>query len=408
MKDPRSGNIASGTPHETGGTLQQDSTILLQKGNVLVINTGSTTTKVGYFTDGVRKFDMKLEHPADEVSRYHDVMDQRDMRHGAILKALKDNDIRLVDIDLVMARGGLFTPVITGVYVVNPDMIEVLATCRDGRHACNLSAILADDIAREVNLAREAEGKSPSFGPCRAYIADPPMADEMLPECRLFGIPEFSRKTLFHALNSRAIVRKYLRTHSLSIDEVTLIVAHMGGGATISLHRNGRVIDTNHGLGGDGPITPERAGACPPFELIDMCFSGKYTKEEIKKKLVGRGGAVAYFGTNSMVDVQRLADSGNELAKTFLKAYVLNISKYIAAMAATADGKVDAILLTGGIAYSDRITSAIRAKVGFVAPVEVYPGEDEINSLAENGYMILSGQTKIHNYNKDHLVEDAP
>ena len=220
------------------------------------------------------------------------------------------------------------------------------------------------------------------------------------------GIPEFTRKTLFHALNSRAIVRRYLREHGRKTNDATLIVAHMGGGATISLHRNGRVIDTNHGLGGDGPITPERAGCCPPFELIDMCFSGKYTKEEIQKKLIGRGGAVAYFGTNSMIDVENMAASGNELAQTFLKAYVLNICKYIAAMAATADGKVDAILLTGGIAHSKMLMDAITAKVKFIAPVEVYPGEDEINSLAENGYIILSGQTKIHTYNKDRIIED--
>jgi len=166
------------------------------------------------------------------------------------------------------------------------------------------------------------------------------------------------------------------------------------------------VIDTNHGLGGDGPITPERAGCCPPFELIDMCFSGKYTKEEIQKKLIGRGGAVAYFGTNSMLDVENMANDGNELAQVFLKAYVLNICKYIAAMAATADGKVDAILLTGGIAHSKMLMDAIKAKIGFIAPVEVFPGEDEINSLAENGYIILSGQTKIHTYNKDRLIED--
>ena len=306
-----------------------------------------------------------------------------------------------------MARGGLFTPVITGVYNVNKDMRDVLISCRDGVHACNLSAVLADDIAKEVNEARDAKGiTNPRHGKCIAYVADPPMADEMLPECRMGGIPEFTRKTLFHALNSRAIVRRYLREHGHKTNDVTVIVAHMGGGATISLHRNGKVLDTNHGLGGDGPITPERSGCCPPFDLIDMCFSGKYTADEIKKKLVGRGGAVAYFGTNSMKDVEKMADDGNELAQTFLKAYVLNICKYIAAMAATADGKVDAILLTGGIAHSKKLMDAIKNKIGFIAPVEVFPGEDEINSLAENGYMILSGEVKVHTYDKDKLIED--
>ncbi len=377
-----------------------------QKGNILIINTGSTTTKLGYFSDGERVFDTKLEHTADDVAKYPSVMDQEEMRHQAINDFMASKGIPLEDVDIVMARGGLIVPVITGVYNVNQDMRDVLKSCRDGNHACNLSAILADDVAEEINRIREEKNLTPRFGKCVAYIADPPMADEMLPECRMGGIPEFSRKTLFHALNSRAIVRRYLREHGHKTNDVTVIVVHMGGGATISLHRNGKVIDTNHGLGGDGPITPERAGCCPPFELIDMCFSGKYTKEEIKKKLVGRGGAVAYFGTNSMLDVEKMADDGNELARTFLKAYVLNICKYIGAMSATADGKVDAILLTGGIAHSRMLMDRIKSKIGFIAPVEVFPGEDEINSLAENGYMILSGQTKIHTYNKDRIIED--
>ena len=369
-----------------------------QKGNILIINTGSTTTKLGYFSDGVRVFDTKLEHTAQEVAQYPSIMDQSDMRRQAIKDFMSSKGIPLEDVDIVMARGGLFTPAITGVYNVNEDMREVLSTSRDGDHACNLSAILADDIAKEINEIREKKGLKPRYGVTTAYVADPPMADEMLPECKMGGLPEFKRKTLFHALNSRAIVRRYLREHGHTTNDVTVIVAHMGGGATISLHRNGRVLDTNHGLGGDGPITPERAGCCPPFDLIDMCYSGKYTKEEVKKKLVGRGGAVAYFGTNSMLDVENMAAAGNELAQTFLKAYVLNICKYIAAMAATADGKVDAILLTGGIARSKALMDAITEKIKFIAPVEVFPGEDEINSLAENGYMVLSGQTKIHTY----------
>lgn len=375
-------------------------------GNILIINTGSTTTKLGYFSDGVRVFDTKLEHTAEDVAKYSFVMEQSDMRRKAIEDFLSSRNIKLEDIDIVMARGGLITPVITGVYNVNQDMRDVLISCRDGVHACNLSAILADDIAKEVNELRREKGLKSRFGECIAYVADPPMADEMLPECRMGGIPEFRRKTLFHALNSRAIVRKYLREHDRRAEDTTLIVAHMGGGATVSLHRNGQVIDTSHGLGGDGPITPERAGCCPPFDLVDMCFSGKYTKDEILKKLVGRGGAVAYFGTNSMLDVEKLAADGDELAVTFLKAYMLNISKYIAAMAATVDGKVDAILLTGGIANSKHLMDEITRKVSFIAPVEIFPGEDEINSLAENGYIILSRQTRIHTYNKDRLIED--
>jgi butyrate kinase len=376
------------------------------KGLILVVNTGSITTKFAVYKDGDVFLEEKLEHSVAELSKFADVMDQDRMRTDAITGALREKGIRLEDIDIVMCRGGLFTPCITGVYNVNADMREVLSTSREGNHACNLSALIGDNIAREINALRAAEGVSAPFGPCVAYVADPPMADEMLPECHVGGIPEFPRRTLFHALNTRAIMRRYLRDTGRKAEDTTAIICHMGGGVTISLHRGGRVIDTSHGLGGDGPITPERAGCCPPYPLIDMCFSGKYTKEEIKKKLIGRGGAVAYFGTNDMREVVARAKEGREDYVVFMKAFILNIAKYIVAQGAVVDGKVDVIILTGGVAYSRDITDAIARKVDWVAPVVVYPGENELASLAENGYIILAGATKIHTYNKDHLIED--
>lgn len=375
-------------------------------GNVLVVNTGSITTKFGYYVDGEVVLDRKLEHSVEELSQFKNVMEQDKMRTKAILDALKDLGVKLEDIDIVMCRGGLFTPCITGVYNVNDDMREVLSSSRDGNHACNLSALIGDDIANEINAKREKEGLKARFGKCVAYVADPPMADEMLPECHVGGIPEFHRSTLFHALNTRAIMRKYLRDTGRKAEDTTAIICHMGGGVTISLHRGGRVIDTSHGLGGDGPITPERAGCCPPYPLIDMCFSGKYTKEEIKKKLIGHGGAVAYFGTNDMRIVEQRAQEGRPEYVVFMKAFVLNIAKYIVAQGAVVDGKVDIIILTGGVAYSKTITDAIAKKVSWVAPVKVYPGENELGSLAENGYIILAGATKIHTYNKDRIIED--
>lgn len=376
------------------------------KGVILVVNTGSITTKFAVYKDGSVLLEEKLEHSVEALSHFKDVMDQDGMRTDAILSALRGEGIRLEDIDIVMCRGGLFTPCITGVYNVNADMREVLSTSRDGNHACNLSALIGDNIATEINKLREEEGIEPKYGPCVAYVADPPMADEMLPECHVGGIPEFKRTTLFHALNTRAIMRRYLRDTGRKASETTAIICHMGGGVTISLHRDGKVIDTSHGLGGDGPITPERAGCCPPYPLIDMCFSGKYTKEEIKKKLIGKGGAVAYFGTNDMRVVVAKAKEGDPEYVLFLKAFVLNIAKYIVAQGAVVDGKVDAIILTGGVAYSKDITDAIAAKVSWVAPVTVYPGENELGSLAENGYIILAGDTKIHTYNKDRIIED--
>ena len=377
-----------------------------QKGTILVVNTGSITTKFAVYKDGACILEQKLEHSVDELARFADVMDQDQMRTDAIINALGEKGIRLEDIDIVMCRGGLFTPCITGVYNVNADMREVLSSSREGNHACNLSALIGDNIAININKLREKEGLQPAFGPCVAYVADPPMADEMLPECHVGGIPEFPRRTLFHALNTRAIMRRYLRDTGRKAEETTAIICHMGGGVTISLHRGGRVIDTSHGLGGDGPITPERAGCCPPYPLIDMCFSGKYTKEQIKKKLIGRGGAVAYFGTNDMREVVKHAKEGDPEYVVFMKAFVLNIAKYIVAQGAVVDGKVDVIILTGGVAYSNDITDAITKKVNWLAPVVVYPGENELASLAENGYMILARETKIHTYNKDHLIED--
>lgn len=367
-------------------------------GRILVINTGSTSTKIGFYDSGAMLFEKNLTHSAEEVASYRSVMDQTPMRRDAITDFLSEKGIALETIDIAMARGGLITPIRTGVYEVNQEMRDALMSGKDGVHACNLSALIADDIAREVNDARAAKGVE---GICKAYIADPPMADEMLSEVKVGGIPEFERRTLFHALNSRAMVRRYARSVGKTNKEVTVIVAHMGGGSSVSLHRNGLVIDTNDALGGDGPISPERAGSVPGFPLVEMCFSGKYTKDEIKKKLVGKGGAVAYFGTNDFREIAARADAGEEACATFLKGFCVSVAKYIGALATVVGGKVDAIILTGGIAHSRLITEDIIGRVGFIAPVEVYAGENELESLAENGYGILAGEFDIKYYHPD-------
>ena len=374
------------------------------KGKVLAINTGSTSTKVGYYVDGQPVCIRTLEHTAEEIGRYPDVLDQDRMRRDAVTAFLNEKGIGLDQIDIVMARGGLFEPVVTGIYEVNEDMREVLLSGRDGIHACNLSAIIADDIAGMVNAYRDATGIDVSR--CHAYIADPPMADEMLPECRVGGLPEFPRRAFLHALNSRATVRKYLYDHGRVRNDVTAIVAHMGGGITVTLHRNGKVIDTNNGLGGDGPFTPERAGSCPAFPLIEMCFRSGMTEKEVKRKVLGKGGAVAFFGTNDLRELERRAAAGDTEVDTWLNAFGLNVAKYIASLATTVDGRIDVILLTGGIAKDSRIVSDIRRRTAFIAPVEVYAGENELDSLAENGYIILGGGAKIHRYDKERLVEE--
>lgn len=370
------------------------------KGRILVINTGSTSSKIGFYDSGEKLFEKNLTHTAEEVARYESVMDQTPMRRDAITDFLAEKGIELESIDVAMARGGLITPIRTGVYEVNQEMRDALMAGKEGVHACNLSALLADDIAVLVNQARTSKGIEEK---CRAFIADPPMADEMLPEVKVGGLPEFPRRTLFHALNSRAMVRRYARSVGKTNKDVTVIVAHMGGGSSVSLHRHGLVIDTNDALGGDGPISPERAGNVPGFPLVEKCFSGKWTEAQIKKRLVGRGGAVAYFGTNDFRELVARAEAGDQEVDTFLKGYCISFAKYIAGLSTVVFGKVDAIVLTGGIAYSEYITRQISERVEFIAPVVVYPGENELESLAENGYGILDGEFDIHYYNPDHF-----
>ena len=378
------------------------------KGRILVINTGSTSSKIGFYDSGEKLFEKNLIHSADEVAKYHSVMDQDIMRRDAITEFLSEKGIPLESIDMAMARGGLITPIRTGVYEVNQEMRDALVAGKEGVHACNLSALLADDIAILVNEARESmdqmERLRKGYGDrCRAFIANPPMADEMLPEVKVGGLPEFPRRTLFHALNSRAMVRRYARSIGKTNKDVTVIVAHMGGGSSVSLHRHGLVIDTNDALGGDGPISPERAGTVPAFPLVEKCFSGQWTEAQIKKRLVGRGGAVAYFGTNDFRELVARADAGDKECDTFIKGYCVSVAKYIAALSTVVYGKVDAIILTGGIAYSQPITEDIKERVSFIAPVEIYPGENELESLAENGYGIMTGEFEIRYYHPDHF-----
>ena len=223
----------------------------------------------------------------------------------------------------------------------------------------------------------------------------------MLPELKLTGHPAFERRAAFHTLNSRAMVRRYARNTGRTNKDVTVIVAHLGGGTSVSLHRNGLVIDVNDALGGDGPFSPERAGSVPAFPLVELCFSGKYTKAEIKKILVGKGGAVAHLGTNDFREITARAEAGDNECAKFLKAFCISVAKYIGSMAAVVCGKVDAIVLTGGIAYSGVITSEIASMVSFIAPVEVYAGENELESLAENGYGILDGEFEVKYYHSD-------
>lgn len=372
--------------------------MIVMKGKVLIINPGSTSTKIGYYEDGKQLFETNLTHSAEEIAKFDSVMDQGDMRRNAIADFLSVNGVELDSIDVIMARGGLITPIEAGVYEVTAEMREALIEGKNGVHACNLSALIADDMAADINKSRRDKGLE---GVCRAYIADAPTSDEMLPELKISGHPVFERRAAFHTLNSRAMVRRYARNVGKTNKDVTVIVAHMGGGSSVSLHKNGLVIDVNDALGGDGPMSPERAGSVPAFPLVELCFSGQYSKTEVKKMLVGKGGAVAHLGTNDFREIISRAEAGDQACARFLKAFCISVAKFIGAEAAVAGGKVDAIVLTGGIAHSKVITSAITEMVQFIAPVEVYAGENELESLAENGYGILAGEFEIKEYHRD-------
>lgn len=372
------------------------------KGRILVVNTGSTSTKIGFYDAGEKLFEQNISHSAREISVYASVLDQLDMRRTAITVFLEAKGIALESIDIVMSRGGLITPIRTGVYEINDEMKAALREGKNGMHACCLCGLIAAEVCDMINEAKKAKSMAAD---CKAYIADPPMADEMVPEAKLGGLPEFPRRTLFHALNSRAMVRRYARSVGKTNKEVTVIVAHLGGGSSVSLHHRGDVIDCNDALGGDGPMSTERAGSVPGFPLVDKCFSGKYSRQQVRKRLAGRGGAIAYFDTNDFREIIAMANNGNSEADVFIKAYCLSAAKYIAGIATTICGKVDAIILTGGVCHSEVITGQIRERVAFVAPVVIYPGEDELESLAENGYGILSGEFEIKEYNRERIID---
>lgn len=373
------------------------------KGRILAVNTGSTSTKIGVFVDGVKEFEQNISHSAREISVYASVLDQLDMRRDAIMDFLSVKNIALESIDLVMSRGGLITPIRTGVYEINDEMKAALREGKNGMHACCLCGLIAVEVCDRINEAKSLKGMKAD---CKAYIADPPMADEMVPEAKVGGLPEFPRRTLFHALNSRAMVRRYAASVGKSNKDVTVIVAHLGGGSSVSLHHHGLVIDCNDALGGDGPMSTERAGSVPGFPLVDKCFSGKYTRQQVRKRLAGRGGAIAYFDTNDFREIIAMADAGNKEAEVFIKGYCLSAAKYIAGISATICGKVDAIILTGGVCHSSVITGQIQERIGFIAPVVIYPGEDELESLAENGYGILSNMFNVKEYNRERIIED--
>lgn len=351
---------------------------------LLIINPGSTSTKIGVYEGEKEILEETLRHSAEEILKYDTIFDQLDFRKEVILKVLKEKGIDINELDAVVGRGGMLKPIEGGTYEVNEAMVEDLKIGVQGPHASNLGGILSNEIAKEI-------GK-------RAFIVDPVVVDEMEDVARLSGVPELPRKSKFHALNQKAVAKRYAKEHNTSYEDVNLIVVHMGGGVSVGAHRKGRVIDVNNALDGDGPFSPERAGGVPSGELLEMCFSGKYSKEEVYKKLVGKGGFVAYANTNDARDLIKLSQEGDEKGSLIFNTFIYQIAKEIGSMAVVLDGEVNAIVLTGGIAYSDYVTNAINKKVKWIAPMVVYGGEDELLALAQGAIRVLDGveEAKIY------------
>lgn len=354
--------------------------------HILVINPGSTSTKVAVFQGSRSLFQKNIVHSEAELAIFGKISDQFEFRKIAILKVLHKNDVDLSCVEVVMGRGGLIHPVPSGVISVNDKLKNDLRNSPLGEHASNLGGLIADDIAQSIPHAR-------------AYIANPVVVDEFDDIARVAGHPLFERKSIYHALNQKAIADDYARARSIPYEDLNLIVAHIGGGITVGAHKKGKVVDVNQGLDGEGSFSPERSGTLPVGQVITACFSGKYSEKEIRKMVTGQGGVVAYFKTNDIRKLKAMMDNGDAKAKLIFEAMAYQVSKDIGAMYTVLQGDVDAILITGGVAFCNTFTDLIGKRVDKLAPVHVYPGEDEMQALAKIGAKVLLGEIKPIIYN---------
>ncbi|ROL56387.1 butyrate kinase [Bacteroidetes/Chlorobi group bacterium Naka2016] len=353
---------------------------------ILSINPGSTSTKVALFRNLEEDFTVTVRHSVDELKQFLRIFDQYEFRKKVVLDALEKAKINLKEVNAVVGRGGLVRPIPSGVYRINQKMLDDLRNEINGEHASNLGAILAFEIAKEIG---------PNV-PC--FIVDPVVVDELDDIARISGHPELPRISIFHALNQKAVSRRFAREQGKKYEELNLIVVHLGGGITVGVHHNGRVIDVNNGLDGEGPFSPERSGTLPVGQLARLCFSGKYTFTEVRKMITGRGGLVAYLGTNNALEVEERIACGDDYAELIYKAMAYQIAKEIGAASTVLKGNVDAILITGGLANSPLLVKWIQERVYFIAPIFVYPGEDEMFALAEGVYYALKGEIPIKDY----------
>jgi len=358
---------------------------------ILAINPGSTSTKIAVYVNTRVVFLKTIKHPAEELKQFKHIADQYDYRKDIVLKELKQADINLELINAIVGRGGLVHPIKSGVYAINERMKADLLKGVMGEHASNLGGLIADDLVKFMPHAR-------------AFIADPVVVDELEDVARVTGHPNFARVSIFHALNHKAIGRSYARLVNQQYEDMNLIIAHLGGGISIGAHRKGKVIDVNQALDGEGPFSPERSGTLPVGQLAKLCFSNEFSYDEVKKMITGEGGLVAWFGTNSAYEVEMMAADGDPKARLIQNAMGYQIAKEIGAMSTVLHGEVDAIILTGGIAHNTALVEYIKKMVAFIAPVVIYPGEDEMYALAMNGLRVLRGEMECKEYDESNMI----
>lgn len=351
---------------------------------LLIINPGSTSTKIGVYEDEKEILVETLRHSSEEIGKYDGIFKQKSFRKEVIMNVLKENNFDINTLDAVVGRGGMLKPMAGGTYEVNDGLLDDLKIGVQGQHASNLGGILASEIAKEVGA--------------RAFIVDPVVVDELEEVARVSGVPELPRKSKFHALNQKAVAKRYGKESGIGYNNLNLIVVHMGGGVSVGAHKLGKVIDVNNALDGDGPFSPERAGSVPVGDLIKICFSGKYTEAEVYSKIVGKGGYVAYLNTNDARDVLKAKEQGNDYAGLIYDAFIYQVCKAIGEMATVLKGEIDAIILTGGIAYSPKVVNDIKERVDWISDIKVYPGEDELLALAQGAITVLSGEEEAKIY----------
>lgn len=351
---------------------------------IFVINPGSTSTKVGWFEDDKEIFLKNIQHSKKELLSHRKINGQLSLRRNSILNTLKEEKKKIEDFDAIVGRGGALRPIESGTFRVNERMLEDLHEGRQGEHASNLGGILAAEIAKTASIP--------------AFIVDPIVVDEMDPIAKITGRPEIKRRSIFHALNHKATARSIAKTLGKDYKDLNLIIAHLGGGITIGAHMKGRVVDINDGLYGDGPFAPERAGGLPVWGAVNYFLSNNFSRDEIKQKLAGDAGVVAHLGTNNMKEVITRIKKGDKKAEEIYSALIYQVSKEIGKLAPVFYGKVDAIVLTGGISHEKEFTKEVKKRVEFIAPVYISPGGDEMKAMALGALRVLNGEEKAKEY----------